>query len=273
MERAHWSYRHGGTEFEGVCSAAISLHVFRPEVPLDPLTINAAGGLRARLESLDLLANNLANSTTAGFKADQESFNLYLPPDASADALPLVESRWTDLRQGVLQSTGNPLDLALSGPGFFVVDGPGGPLYTRNGSLQITRDGRLTTKDGYELQTVEPRRIRADPKIELEVSEDGTVRQQGQELGRLKLASAPEQEQVSKRDGVYFSWVAPSGAAQAPATAEIRQGALEASNTSPAGSAVRLVNLLRQFESLQRAIQLGGEMNRRAIDDVARAGS
>lgn len=273
MKRAYRSHRHSILEFEGVCSAAIGLQVSRPEVPLDPLTINAAGGLRARLESLDLLANNLANTTTAGYKADQESFNLYLSPDASADALPLVESRWTDLRQGVLQSTGNPLDLALSGAGFFAVDGPAGPLYTRNGSLQISRDGRLTTKDGYELQTVEPRRIRADPKIAIEVSEDGTVRQQGQELGRLKLANAPEPEKISKRDGVYFSWVVPPGSAEASAQAEIRQGALEASNTSPAGSAVRLVNLLRQFESLQRAIQLGGEMNRRAVEDVARTGS
>jgi flagellar basal-body rod protein FlgF len=240
---------------------------------LDPLTISAAGGLRARIESLDLLANNLANSSTAGFKADQESFNLYLSKDASADALPFVESRWTDLRQGVLQSTGNPLDLALSGSGFFVVDGPTGALYTRNGSLQVTRDGRLTTKDGYELQTVEPRRIRADPNLPIEVGEDGTVCQQGQELGHLKLAGAPAQEKISKRDGVYFSWVAPAGETSAAAKATIRQGALESSNTSPAASAVRLVNLLRQFESLQRAIQLGGEMNRRSIEDVARTGS
>jgi flagellar basal-body rod protein FlgF len=240
---------------------------------LDPLTISAAGGLRARIESLDLLANNLANAATAGFKADQESFNLYLSKDASADALPVVESRWTDLRQGVVQSTGNPLDLALSGSGFFVVDGPTGTLYTRNGSLQITRDGRLTTKDGYELQTVEPRRIRVDPNLPIEVGEDGTVRQQGQELGHLKLAGAPAQENISKRDGVYFSWVSTAGEVPSAAKATIRQGALESSNTSPATSAVRLVNLLRQFESLQRAIQLGGEMNRRSIEDVARTGS
>jgi flagellar basal body rod protein FlgG len=240
---------------------------------MDPLTISAAGGLRARLESLDLLANNLANTTTAGFKADQESFNLYMSPDATADALPLVESRWTDLRQGVLQTTGNPLDLALSGPGFFVVAGPGGPLYTRNGSLQVTSDGRLTTKDGYELQTVEPRPIRADPKIAIEVGEDGTVRQLGEELGRLKLVNAPEPERITKRDGLYFSWTTPAGSSQPPAQTEIRQGALETSNTSPAGSAVRLVNLLRQFESLQRAVQIGGEMNRRSIEDVARTGS
>jgi len=244
---------------------------------MDPLTINAAGGSRSRLESLDLLANNLANGTTAGYKADREAFSLYQPEDAQtaefqipADSLPLVEKRWTDLRQGTIQSTGNPLDLALSGPGFFVVDGPSGRLHTRDGALHLTRDGKLVTRDGYEMTTREPRRIRADSSLPVQIDTDGTVRQSGVVLGHLEIAAPPGPDRIEKSESGYFSW---AGAAASPAPTEIHQGALEASNANPAEGAVRLVNLLRQFESLQRAIQIGAEMNRRAVEDVARTGS
>src|SRR5262249_54839104 len=107
---------------------------------MDPLTAVAASGLRARMESLDLLANNVANASTGGYKADREFYSLYLAPEAAESddprAMPLIERPWVDLTQGPIHNTGNPTDLAISGKGFFVVDGPSGPLYTRNGSFQ-----------------------------------------------------------------------------------------------------------------------------------------
>src|ERR1700758_5179085 len=106
---------------------------------MDSLTAIAASGLRARMESLDLLANNVANASTGGYKADREFYSLYVAPEAqgsdAASTMPVIERPWTDLSQGLLQPTGNPLDLALSGNGFFTVQGPGGPLYTRNGGF------------------------------------------------------------------------------------------------------------------------------------------
>ena len=86
---------------------------------MDPLTISAASGLRVRLESLDLLANNLANAATAGYKSDREFYSLYTAPEvlednAAPSTLPVVERRWTDFSQGTLTPTGNPLDLALA---------------------------------------------------------------------------------------------------------------------------------------------------------------
>ena len=113
---------------------------------MDPLTATAASGLRARMESLDLLANNVANAATGGYKADREFYSLYADPEAadsgSASAMPLIEKPWTDLSQGVLQNTGGPFDLALSGRGFFAVNGPSGPLYTRNGSFRLAAEPR-----------------------------------------------------------------------------------------------------------------------------------
>src|SRR3974390_3421206 len=99
---------------------------------MDPLTATAASGLRARMESLDLLANNVANATTGGYKADREFYSLYAAPEAQdaepVATMPLIERPWIDLSQGVLQTTGNALDVALSGKGFLAVQGPSGPL-------------------------------------------------------------------------------------------------------------------------------------------------
>src|SRR5690348_16225903 len=111
---------------------------------MDPLSAIAASGLRARMESLDLLADNVANAATGGYKADREFYTLYTAPEAEdSNTMPLIEKPWIDLSQGLVHETGNPLDLALSGKGFFAVDGPSGPLYTRNGSFQLAADGRL----------------------------------------------------------------------------------------------------------------------------------
>src|SRR4026209_773116 len=97
---------------------------------MDPLLIAAASGMKARMESLDMLANNISNSGTSGFKADRELFTL-----AQAD-LPLVEKQWTDFSQGTLEPTGSSLDLGLEGSGFFALNTPTGTAYTRNGHFE-----------------------------------------------------------------------------------------------------------------------------------------
>src|SRR5690242_14002998 len=101
---------------------------------MDPLTLSAASGLRSRMESLSLLANNLANSTTSGYKTDREFYGLYVSPEASSptepSTMPVVERQWTDFSQGTIEVTGNELDIALSGPGLLAVNGPNGVRYT-----------------------------------------------------------------------------------------------------------------------------------------------
>src|ERR1043165_9763334 len=123
---------------------------------MDPMTAIAASGLRARMESLDLLANNVANASTGGYKADREFYSLYVGPEAadsgSSSTMPVIERPWTDHSQGNVYTTGNPLDVAISGKGFFAVNGPSGPLYTRNGSFRLAPDGRLTTPEGYAVR-------------------------------------------------------------------------------------------------------------------------
>jgi flagellar basal-body rod protein FlgF len=244
---------------------------------MDNLTIAAASGLRARLESLDLLAHNLANASTAGFKADREVYRQFLTEVAAEGSdpsiVPVVESRWTDFTQAVTTPTGRPTDFALNGRGFFVAKGPDGPVYTRDGSFQLSRDGRLLTREGYEVEvrTPDQRPFRADPVLALEVAPDGAVRQGGEILGTLRVVEFDNAVANEKRAGNYFSFSSPQ-----PIEArnvEIQQGRLEQSNVAPAEMAVRLVNVMRQFEMLNRAVALGGEMNQRAIEEVARVSS
>jgi flagellar basal-body rod protein FlgF len=256
---------------------ALRMHVPAAESVMDELTISAASGLRARMESLDMLANNLANTETGGYKTDREFYNLYVAPEAAEAAdgspvtLPVVERPWTDFAQGMLRPTGSPLDLALTGRGFFAVDGPSSTtLYTRNGNFRVSPAGLLVTAEGYPVRTVAGGNLQIQPTGAVEVSADGTVRQEGQDLGRIAIADFADTGSVYKQGASYFR------SAQAPkaaAGAQVQQGKLENSNVSAAESAVRLVSVMRQFEMLQKAVALGAQMNRQTVEEVARVAS
>ena len=242
---------------------------------MDPLTAAAASGMRARMEALDLLANNIANAATAGFKSDRESYNVYLADVARGGAtdpevLPVVERNWTDFTQGTVTATGNPLDLALTGPGFFSVEAGEGTLYTRNGNFRLSPKGRLETKEGYAVLGQKGKPIVVDAAKQVDISPEGIIRQDGAEVNRLAVVDFAKSDQLSKRGGTYFQLLDKDLKASAAPEAGIAQGRLEASNVGTAESAVRLVSVMRQFEMLQRAMALGGEMNKKAFDEVAR---
>jgi flagellar basal-body rod protein FlgF len=240
---------------------------------MDPLTAIAASGMRARMESLDMLANNVANASTGGYKADREFYGLYVAPEAGENdppaAMPVIERPWTDLSQGVIHPTGNTLDVALNGPGFFAVSGPGGTLYTRNGSFSRAADGKLVTAEGYTVQNTQGAALVLEPAEPVDISDDGTVWQDGQAIGQLAVMDFTTAGNLAKQGASYFR---ASGSASR-ARAVVEQGRLEDSNTGPAESAVRLVSVMRQFEMLQKAVALGTEMSRQAIEQVAKVGA
>jgi len=241
---------------------------------MDSLTAIAASGLRARMESLDLLANNVANAGTGGYKADREFYSLYVAPEAAGEdptaTMPVIERPWVDHSQGTIHTTGNPLDLALSGRGFFAVNGPSGPLYTRNGNFRLAADGRLVTGEGYAVRGQEGAPLTVAGTLPVEVAADGAVTQDGNVIGHLEIVDFTSTGALSKQGANYFRVTDPGQAASAPADTSVEQGQLEASNTGSAEGAVRLVSVMRQFEMLQRAISLGSEMNRHAIEEVAK---
>jgi flagellar basal-body rod protein FlgF len=235
---------------------------------MDSISISAASGMRARMESLEMLANNLANVETGGFKADREFYSIYSSEDSTGiTTLPVIESQWTDQAQGNLRTTSNPFDFAVNGDGLFPVQTTTGIRYTRNGSFRVSQNGLLTTIDGNPVIGKAGASINLQPNIPVEVTEDGTVTQAGQSAGQLDLASF-DPTTLEKVGLNYF--VPLRGVTPKPGTGAILQGKLEQSNVGAAESAVRLVAIMRQFEMLQKAMNIGNELNRRAIEEVAR---
>ncbi len=245
---------------------------------MDRLTSAAASGLQARMDSLDMLANNLSNTSTSGFKADREFYSTYIAPELAGQtntvgATPVVQKPWTDFSQGTLLRTGNATDLGLSGGGFFSVNGPNGPLYTRNGSFHVSAQGTLVTAEGYAVRMQDGSALQTDPSSPIQVQADGQVSQNGNVIGQLELTEFKDPTQLTKSAAAYFSSPgAPAGAAPATST-QVNQGELETSNAQPAESAARMVSLLRNFEMLQKAVKIGDQMNTQSIEQVAKVGS
>jgi flagellar basal-body rod protein FlgF len=233
--------------------------------------------MKARMESLEMLANNLANVETGGYKADREFFSLYTGEDASADSqtsdvarLPVIESQWTDLSQGIIRETAGPLDFAIQGEGLFAVQTERGLRYTRNGSFRVSPAGSLITSDGNPVVGRDGGTINLQPGAAVEVLPEGTVQQGGQPVGHLDLVAFDPQD-ITKEGLNYFAPV--DGAKHRAGNGVVLQGKLEQSNVGAAESSVRLVAIMRQFEMLQKAMNIGNELNRRAIEEVARVAS
>lgn len=227
------------------------------------------------MQSLDLLANNIANSATAGFKRDTEYYGLYHSEDSSGETgLPVVERQWTDFSQGTLQVTGNSMDVALNGTGFLVVNGATGPLYTRNGNLQVTPSGTLSTADGFPLQdAVSGKAVQVTAGKALSIATDGTISQEGQPVGQLKVVDFKNLQSLNKLGSACFQNGDPKNVPVAAKTTEVQQGKIEGSNVPVAEAAMRLVGVMRQFEMLQKAVGISGEMDTKTIQEVARVGS
>jgi len=186
----------------------------------------------------------------------------------------VIERQWTDFSQGSIVPTGNPLNLALSGKGYFALTSPSGVVYTRNGNFQISKTGELATPEGYTLRNKldpEHRPIKVDPAQAVDIGKDGIVGQGGQEVGQIEMSQvSPDSNAVNKLGNSYFALVNKSSVPPTSADTEILQGQLEQSNVPVAEGAVRLVSVMRQFEMLQKAMLLGSEMNKQAIQEVAK---
>ncbi len=243
---------------------------------MDALTTAAAGGMQARIDSIDMLANNLANTSSSGFKADREFYSSYLAPELANEAdpiigeSPLVQKRWTDFSQGTLVPTGNQTDLALSGSGFFSVNGPNGTLYTRNGNFQLSSTGQLVTADGYAVRLVGNQTLTTVSADPINVSHDGQISQGGAVLGQLEVSNFQDPNRLVKFASTYFAPADPTQGPDAASTAQVIQGRAESSNAAPAEATARMITLLRHFEMLQHAVKIGAEMNKQSVEEVAR---
>src|SRR5579872_644462 len=166
---------------------------------------------------LDVVANNIANINTTGYKADGSMFEEFLSSSArgagTASRVSFVQDRgtWRDMSAGPIEHTGNPLDVAVSGKGFLVVQTPRGERYTRNGLFQINADGELVTSDGYQvLGDGGPIKLQRTDR-QVQISADGTisVREGSSKVdsqrGKLRLVSFANMQQLQKDSSSTFT--------------------------------------------------------------------
>jgi flagellar basal-body rod protein FlgF len=248
---------------------------------MDPVIATAASGMRSRMETLDVLANDIANAGTTGYKADQESYGLYFGDPAwegydegrpDAAEMPVLEQSWTDFSQGTLVTTNSATDIALTSSGFFVVDGPNGPLYTRNVHFSLSKTGTLQTQDGYPVKATDGSKITLTPDSDFQISPTGDIQQNGSTVARIAVMDAPAGKTGTRVGAGYFKFAADATPTPA-ADPDLEQGKIEMSNVVPAYSAVKLVTVMRSFEMLQKAVSMASEMNRKVVEEVAKVAS
>jgi flagellar basal-body rod protein FlgF len=233
---------------------------------------------------LDVIANNLANVNTSGFKAEKSIFEEFLRSNAHEDnfvgadrRVSFVQDRatWHDLSQGATQETNNPLDLVIDGDAFFAVQAQGGERYTRNGSLQINNAGQLVTTDGgVVLGTGGPITLQPGDS-DVTVSGDGTVtvREAGNPQadsirGNLRLVSFDRPEQLVKSGSNLFAAPAGVNAAQST-TSRVIQGAIEKSNVSSVGEMTKMLEVTRTYTNIAQILQQQNDLQKTAIDRLA----
>lgn len=238
----------------------------------------AYSGLRAQMDSLDLLANNLANVQTAGFKEQRPFFSLLgMGPEAGPETeLNAVVNSQAHLAGSVLNfidgpllATGRPLDVAIVGTGFLAVQAPNGIRYSRNGSLSSDAQSQLVTADGFPVLG-EKGLIRLGAG-EVEIGQNGEVFVNHALVDRLRVVALDNIQQL-QREGHSLFALPPGSPDPRPATeASIRQGYIEQSNVNPVAATVRMVEILRHFEAIQKSLNLiSNVMDAKAIDKLTR---
>lgn len=242
---------------------------------MDNSNLLALQAQRVLQRRMDVAANNLANLATTGFKADELVLETVDDTDAHADADP-SDIRFVrdiglmrDMRQGEIAMTGNPLDVAIEGSGFFMVQGPSGPLYTRDGAFTISGAGQLVTTDGRAVLNSGGSPIVFDPQGESpSIGRDGAIRVAGTEVGRIGVASFAAPGALEKvGDNLWDA----QGQAQSEFEGVIVQGALEGSNVRPVIELTRLIEISRAYQSAARIVSGADELRQRAIERLGRA--
>jgi flagellar basal-body rod protein FlgF len=236
----------------------------------------ACTGLLAKTDALELAANNLANTSTNGYKAQMEFYRSLTaslsgrrlsPLNQAVNDYGVLGGATLDLRTGELEKTGNELDLALEGSGFFVVQTPPGVRYTRNGSFHANASGRLVTSSGDPVLGEEgPIDL---PSGTISISSDGTISQQGAVVARLKIVTfAPGTSLVPEGNSLYQ---APKGSELPTNDPRVAQGSLESSNLNPVAGAISLVALQRHAQLLEQALKIfHSTIDNAAVQDLPR---
>lgn len=234
----------------------------------------ASAGLAAQTQALELVAHNLANLATTGYRGQQTTFRSLLAGNGQVGESALnvavndfgvLSGSRLDLTSGSLTTTGNPLDVAVAGKGFFAVQSGQDVLYTRDGGFHLTSTGQLVTSQGDAvLGALGPVVL---PNGNVAISSDGTISVDGTVVDQLRLAEFSPATNLTAVGNATYS--APAGSALAAAESSVSQGMLESSNVSPTEGVVQLITVQRNTEMLSRVVSaLDGQLNQIAVQDL-----
>lgn len=233
---------------------------------------------------MDVIANNLANLDTTGFKGESVQFEQYLASNARADTFPFADRKvafvqdrrtLTDFSEGPLQQTGAPLDIAIKGEGYLVVDTPQGERYTRNGSLAISNTGELVTADGYRVQGANgPIQFDLNDS-NIAIAQDGSIstlngtQTQNTERGKIRLVRFDQAALLQKQGHGLYS--AANGMPPLPVTerTSIVQGSLEKSNVKPIFEMSRMIEVMRSYSALANLMTNTDDLRKTAIQKLS----
>ncbi|MGF1465938.1 MAG: flagellar basal-body rod protein FlgF [Sandaracinaceae bacterium] len=247
---------------------------------------SALSGAVAQQRALDTVANNVANAGTTGFRADRLAFREMVSrerggPNPDGLRYVAISQLRTDRRDGPLVQTGNPLDLALSGDGMFAVETDDGVRYTRAGTFLLDTEGVLRTHGGHavlgqapppspEAPRPEPApMVVGQPAGSLQVGSDGTVRVDGQEVGRLRLVAFGPDD--LEKEGLTLFRPRPNVEGAPADEVQVLQGYLEGANVRPVEGMNELIEASRAFEAFQRVIQAFRQIAERTAREVGRS--
>jgi flagellar basal-body rod protein FlgF len=231
----------------------------------------------AAYRSMDVIANNIANVSTPGFKRESAKFEEYVTKVAPSEgqtgkqAISFVKDAGIsrDISQGNIENTGAPLDLAINGKGFFAVQTPSGIRYTRDGHFTLDANGQVVTSEGYALQgdggsiTITP----DDQNIQ--VGQDGTlssmVNGNSNQIAKVQISDFADDAALNKQgDNLYSTSQAPAAAT----ASTIKQGALESSNVQPVVEISHMIEVMRAYQATATLNQSQEDLTRQAIDKL-----
>jgi len=219
----------------------------------------------------DIVANNLANVNTIGFKKDYTFFDAYEKKMAKVNNLSIQTVK--DFSQGEFEETNNPLNFALSGDGFFNIEADGETVYTRNGHFELNDEGYLVdNENNYVLG--EQGRINLQTNFEtisnIFVGGNGEIYVNNVQAGKFKLSSFNDSTQVERLSGSVFRVKNPDSITEQESSAVVMQGRIEQSNVNPVKEMVNLIELQRGFESSQRTIKILDDALGKASSQISR---
>ena len=231
---------------------------------------------------LDVVANNVANVNTTGYKADSSLFEEYLNSGAHEDnfagpdrRVSYVQDRATfrDFSQGPAEQTKNPLDVAIDGGGFLVVQTGGGERYTRDGGLQLNNNGQLVTAAGNPVLGASGPIVFQPTDHDINVSPDGTITvlegnsKADSIRGKLRLVSFPNAQKLLKEGSNLYS--AGQGPAQPDTSSQVRQGFIEKSNVNGVAEMSRMIEVTRAYTQISTLLQQQSDLHKTAIAALA----